>query len=831
MKISDFSGGLSVRLDPSLLQTNEATVYENINNSKGVLTSEKNFRGLATAVDRWFYKFEDEWYSSLNDREYIEYRNKLYWTERDNYSKKVVNGVVKDLGINAPENKLTTVLNPVGSITGDAFIPPTGRSLLTSFSPSGDHVACGSDVSPYVTFYDFSGGRLTKLDDPVDTPASRVRDIAYSADGRYVALALNAAPFLLIYRRNGDEYVKVTDPATLPASVAYGASFSSDGVYLAIAHNTTPFVTVYKNTGGVFTKLANPAALPAGSGRGALFSPDNRFLIVSHDTTPFVTMYERNDDTFTKLANPATIPTSQGNAMAFTSDGMYLTIALTSTPFICTYKREDTTFTKLADPATIPHAVYGSGSIAYSNNSQYLVFPHSTAPFLSIYKRDGDILTLLADTPEDMPIGAAYAVSFGLGDLYLSVGHATSPFVTIYKRSGDVFEKFTNTDVIQYVYTYYDSSEGIESAPSPLSDELELPSGYSVDISGFAPSPNPFVDIIRLYRIGANATDFTLLLELPIATTTYNDNIKTIDAVGDILESYANQPPEIGLRYITEANGILFAAKGDIVYYSKIGQPDYWPALNTIEISADVTGIVAIPDGVVFFTKSKAHILLGTAPEEFRLTILNPEHGCINHNTIKRCSNRWLFLSVNGICELQGSGVQVVSSNKLDNVTFDAIGATVYNEQYTLTLANGAVITLDLRFGGLLFKTLSYPLKDIYNTGVFDNILYGVVDGELVRLHEGEPLLLKYMSPNLTEGDASMTKMYNNVYIKYDGQFTVSIFIDDVKVSTHELIDKGIADLKVPQEQQRGSAIRFEINGLGTVYEIEYKVVGRENGR
>jgi hypothetical protein len=505
VKLNEFTGGLSTRLDPTLIGPNEAVQFTNVDNAKGNLTSIKDYLLSGVSIDRWFYLFDNKWYSSINDREYLEYKSKLYWVEKQNVARKVVRGVEKDLGIKAPTVKLTSVINNTGSITA-------------------------------------------------------------------------------------------------------------------------------------------------------------------------------------------------------------------------------------------------------------------------------------------------------------------------------------TTTAVQYMYTYYDSSEGIESAPSPISDELALVATKSVDLSGFQPSGNIYVDTIRLYRVGADTTDFTLLIELPISTTTYNDNIPTLSALGDILESYDYQPPRIGIRYIIEAYGILFAAIDNEVVYTEIGLPDAWPIFNNVVISGDVTGLVAISDGIVIFTKDKAYLLVGTEPSSFRVILLSPEHGCINHNTIKVVKNTLLWTSADGICALSGSSISVITKDKLGRITFDSISATVYSEQYMLTLTNGSVFIADLRFN-MSFKDFKYIDADVYNLGVFDNKLYGVVKEQLALIDEGVPIDLYYTSPRLTEGDASVIKMYNNVYIRALGRFLIDILINGKVVCSEEIIGNDVFDIKVPQEQQRGSDIQFKVEGTGTVYEIEYKTVGRENGR
>ena len=65
-----------------------------------------------------------------------------------------------------------------------------------------------------------------------------------------------------------------------------------------------------------------------------------------------------------------------------------------------------------------------------------------------------------------------------------------------------------------YVYTYYNSADGAESAPSPVSEELKVGAG-KVTVSGIRVSTDPQVDKKRLYRVGGNVATFTLVATLP----------------------------------------------------------------------------------------------------------------------------------------------------------------------------------------------------------------------------------------------------------------------------------------------------------------------------
>lgn len=416
-----------------------------------------------------------------------------------------------------------------------------------------------------------------------------------------------------------------------------------------------------------------------------------------------------------------------------------------------------------------------------------------------------------------------------IGDVVKLLGIAApvSKLTTVQGSAGAIDSEAT---LVQYMYTYYDSSEGVESAPSPMSDELSLAASKQVDLSGFIPSSNGSVDKIRLYRIGADATDFTLIVELPSSTATYSDNIPTLSAVGTILDTYDNQAPLSGLKFLCQAYGIMFAALGSKVYYTKIGEPDAWPSLNFINASNDVTGIFPIQDGVLIFTRKSMILLTGNSPTTFAITpTLATEHGCNSHKSCKIVKNTPVWSSDDGLCAYQGGGVNVVTKDKLGKVSFNIVNVAVYDETYFACLSDGSLFAMDLRFG-LCFKEYDFA-SDITDLGVFDNVLYCIVDGKVTTLFTGELIAMSYRSGDLTEGDSSVIKLYNNVYVKASGTLTLDVYVDGVLVVTHNITTSDIHDLTVPEDKQRGSSIQFNVSGVGVVKEIEYKVVGRQNGR
>jgi hypothetical protein len=387
----------------------------------------------------------------------------------------------------------------------------------------------------------------------------------------------------------------------------------------------------------------------------------------------------------------------------------------------------------------------------------------------------------------------------------------------------------TSEATLQYVYTYYNSQDDVESVPSPISDETVIAADKVADISGFILSDDYQVDKIRIYRIGDSITTMTLIEEIDHTNAVYRDDTLTLDLEGSLLDTYDNQVLETGARFLVEAYGIMFAAVGTKLYFSKIGEPDYWPATNFIEFAKNLTMILPVQDGILVAMDDRITKVVGTDSSTFRKLPLTTEQGSISHNSAKVVKTMPVWASKDGLCVYNGNYIQVISKDKLGKRSFDIVNAAVKSEIYYLCLTDGTILIMDLRFG-MSYRTFSFS-DSIDNIVVHNDTVYGRVGDNLVSLFTGDQLSFTYMSPLFIEGSHTQVKLYNNIYIRANGTFTVKIYIDGDEVQSKVITGNKTHDISPPAEQQRGYGMQIEIVGIGTVYEYEFKVVGRENGR
>lgn len=378
----------------------------------------------------------------------------------------------------------------------------------------------------------------------------------------------------------------------------------------------------------------------------------------------------------------------------------------------------------------------------------------------------------------------------------------------------------------QYVYTYYQSSTGLESGPSAVSDEtdLEVSGRISLDVVASAESK---VDEIRIYRVGGDLSLFALVDTIANTTTTYADSIADTDVEGTILSTQGySEPPN--LTTLTEAYAMLFGAVGTRVYFTPIGKPEVWPSDYYLEFKSTVTGTVAVANGVLVFTSTKTWLINGTGPTTLAQTVLDGTQGCVSKQTIQDFGDGAIWVSNDGICGSNGTDIQVVSKNELGKYPIaNAKSSALYDEVYYVMDTDGVTTVLDMRFGKQ-FKT--YTLG-VLSLAVGADKLYGVANGVLNELFaDTTTLSMSYTSPRFIEGRATEIKTYKKVYIYSKGYIILSVYIDDKLVASKEFTSEDGHVIQVPQIDQRGHFIQFKVEGTGEVYELEYMAEPRRNG-
>lgn len=144
MKLTTFNGGLNTRLVPHLIGVNEAPIYINLDNETGVISPVKQKLSANQLLLEFshFFTFIQDWVTSAINRDYVEYRNTLFFTEDNAVPQKTTDGVnFFSLGIVNP------IVAPVGIVSGGGPLTGTYQYLVTFYNSSDDTESGPSPLS------------------------------------------------------------------------------------------------------------------------------------------------------------------------------------------------------------------------------------------------------------------------------------------------------------------------------------------------------------------------------------------------------------------------------------------------------------------------------------------------------------------------------------------------------------------------------------------------------------------------------------------------------------------------------------------------------------
>lgn len=386
-----------------------------------------------------------------------------------------------------------------------------------------------------------------------------------------------------------------------------------------------------------------------------------------------------------------------------------------------------------------------------------------------------------------------------------------------------------NKQVRQYCYTYYNDYEGIESAPSPYSSEVEYTLN-NISIGSMAPSDDTQVTHIRLYRLGGPYTEMVLVTTFVASTISYADLYDDLAIPGDILTSQSAGQAPSGLDHLTLHNSMLFGIKDDKLLYSDVAYVNNWSPFFFIDFEETIIGLGSTQNGLLVFLKDRTYIITGTDPMGLSKVLLSGSQGCLNHKTIKYVDNNLLWQSRDGLCVSNGGNIDIITMDKLGFLNLDAISGEVWDNQYFLFHTLG-ILVADFRFGKIIFKDISIVANGTWYSHQFDKLYYVDISGKLWSMFNGTTLLsYTYKTGRLTEGALSIVKNYKTIYVYAESQATIKVYINGVLAITKVLV-AGLNEVKPPQTSRLSYYIEFELSGTGEVSEIEYKIEARQNGR
>lgn len=805
MQINLFNGGLNTRVLPHLIQASEAVKCVNVDTSRGSLVPLKKNKVLNAKAQGSIYKFKGRWVDALEKRDYVEFQEKLFYSN----------------GANRPQwSKDGATFYNVG------VAKPTSDQASATFVDGSTEL----NVKPLFGLIkeDFSGIRQTKVQTGNNFEAQKLR-VFKTFKG------------------------KVYEEGDTDSSAGKEADFTWESEYknLTSIDCLEVYYLVTPQYRWSITYFGTPVAqdpFPGGGFRPPLSPPPSK----SQDWEPPVPVHSLrgstgwyvsvNEDNFKSQdlgyqlynSNEREKVGSEGAWVSGNPDAYFPGTKIeqwrdvNQRGYVGNNKGDQEKNPEIAIPFG-PRQGAEAAIVIYNENKEI--------KGVNLFKIPDKFEATISDPKGSYFAGFSFEwvyeetdrlELFIDGSFYSEINHDSVenqrvkvPYVLKEKKGQRTLSEAMGVlESLQYVVTY-ESFTGDESAASDVLSVPKLADGsVSYPLIVVKPSDDPQVRYINIYRKGGNFTEFIRIARLSNEAVNFVDTVGETSVDGTVLETLSKALPPDGLQYLTSYSAMLFGALDDKVYFSAVGDPFFWDAFGFIDFEANITGLGPTPNGLLVFTSSRTYILTGNSPSTLSKYLVSGSVGCAGHSSIQTLSSSLIWLANDGLYVSTGGQVQAFSNQKLADMDFGTpLASVVKGDMYLLSFTTGTLLA-DLRFGSSLV-TLNSKFKSLTQA---EGKIYGCTDmGELVELFgASDPEELEYITPQYSDGSISSIKVYKNVKFFSNGKMKVKISITGQKVTEQDL-NEGFTEVLIPQSNVRGYFIQFEFKGTGEVKEIYYE--------
>ena len=222
---------------------------------------------------------------------------------------------------------------------------------------------------------------------------------------------------------------------------------------------------------------------------------------------------------------------------------------------------------------------------------------------------------------------------------------------------------------------------------------------------------------------------------------------------------------------------------------------------GTIKVDSNITGLFPFRDALFIFCEERIFKLTGSALADFAIQPVTREIGCLNGFTIQEFAGDIVFLGPDGLRTV--AGTERIGDVELGTISrpvqkrfqeltdVDEFTSLVIPDktQYRIFFSNAAtarastegIICVRRGEGYEFGDTLGIRASATDSTVVAGTsfILHGDFDGYVYRQEQGNdfdgnPIVGKYRSPDLTMGDAGIRKNFQRVIINYAPEAAVN---------------------------------------------------------
>ena len=292
-----------------------------------------------------------------------------------------------------------------------------------------------------------------------------------------------------------------------------------------------------------------------------------------------------------------------------------------------------------------------------------------------------------------------------------------------------------------YVYTHVNDM-GEESAPSPVSEMVELDQRDTVNLSIVAAPSGRNIDRWRFYRsnVGTQNAAFQFISEGPIGTTSGTDAMLS-SQLGEVIPTTTWAEPPSGLRgLVNMPNGVMAGYVDNYVAFCEPFVAYAWPVEYQITTEFPIVALGVFGQTLVVFHKGGVDYISGADSASMSMQKDVSKQACISPRSVVEVDGGVVFASADGLCLASSQGVQVLTAGKFTRTDWlTAVGTSTifcaYSEGTVLVygFGGGEIFYLNLASGKIGQVTFAQNYSAVYVDRTTDSI-YGANGTNVFKL-------------------------------------------------------------------------------------------------
>ena len=227
-----------------------------------------------------------------------------------------------------------------------------------------------------------------------------------------------------------------------------------------------------------------------------------------------------------------------------------------------------------------------------------------------------------------------------------------------------------------YVCVYVDVFGG-EGAPSPVSGQVELRPGQTVNLTNLpaAPAGNYNIQTLRIYRsnTGTSGSIYQRVADVAIGTATYDDTIASADLGMELTSTTFDEPEDtmVGLTWLPQ--GFFAGFFANVLCFSEPGYPHAWPVGYQLTTRAPIVGIAAVGGSLLVVTTEGPYLASGQTPAAMGLTDLEWYQACVSKRGMVDAGVGAVYPSPDGLVMVTLNGPKILTDGLMDRDTWQAL--------------------------------------------------------------------------------------------------------------------------------------------------------------